>query len=575
VGIMISYIFLISIIFKEPFRAGLKRKEQVIAALSAGLLGAILMYFSVVVTDNARLDLRNLPVIMMAAISGPVPALLTGGLIALARYLLFGSNEASLIAAGSIVVFTLGAAAATRLGSIWRVWAAATVWSVICTAALLYAALRGNDTFWNSVTAYTLMSFVGGAGICYLLQQLQRSAVLSRLNEQYLKQSITQNEQLEVQNEEILAQQDELEAMLSKIESQHGMIERILQSSSDGVILCDAKGRIRYSNEQVKQLGLGCAHWDNITVWLNSWQRLIQPPDLKLRDHAVEVLAGREESYRVRFSMPLENGKQFIEMRLDPVSTSQQQDEFLLVFRNRSEEEKADEIKNEFISVVSHELRTPLSSVQGFIEILLHRRLPEEKQKQYLQTVYNESLRLSNLINDFLDIQRMEAGSQEYHFETLELHSFTEEIIGEWQQDKQTHRLFVQVSHEDLPVLADRDKLKQVYLNLLSNAVKYSPGADRVDVHVSRSGESVCVQFIDYGLGIPEEAKSSIFQQFYRVDNSDRRKIGGSGLGLTIVKKIVEAHGGAVTFESVYGEGTIFSVQLPFSHGEDDLRSYA
>jgi signal transduction histidine kinase len=565
-GIMISYYFIVSVLVKEPFRMNLSRKEQLKASLSVAFLGVILMYFSVEVSANARLDLRNLPIIIIAVFSGPLPALLAGGLIALARYLLYGFNEASFIGASSIAIFTLGAAAATRLGGNWRVWTAATLWSIICTSSLLYVGFWGKPLFWSSVASYSLISIIGGASVCYLVQMLQRSAVLSRENGQYSQQMRVQNELLEVQNEEILAQQDELEVMLAKNESQHSMIERILQYSSDGVILCDAKGQIRYANEQVKQLGLGCTHWDNITVWLNSWQWLAQPTNLKLRDRTEEVLAGRESSYRARFSIPLENGKQYIEMRLDTISTGQEQNEFLFVFRNRNEEEKADEIKNEFISVVSHELRTPLSSVQGFIEILLHRRLPEEKQKQYLQTVYSESLRLSHLIDDFLDIQRMEAGRQEYHFELLELRSVTEEIIGEWHQDEHVHRLNVQVSDDALLVLADRDKLKQVYLNLLSNAVKYSPGADRVDVHVFRVAEEVCVKFADYGLGIPDEAKPSIFQPFYRVDNSDRRKIGGSGLGLTIVKKIVEAHGGRVTFDSVYGQGTTFSVMLPFSY---------
>ncbi|SFL08257.1 Signal transduction histidine kinase [Paenibacillus sp. 1_12] len=563
---MISYFFLVSIIVKEPFRPDLSRSEQIKAALSASLLGILMMYFSFEVTNNIRLDLRNIPIIIIAAFSGPIPALLAGGLIAAARYLFFGFNESSLIAALSIVILTLGAAAATWAGRIWRVWSLATVWSLICTVGLLVVGLWGTDKFWSIAISYSLISIFGGAGVTYLVMLLQNSAVLARQNQKYLQQSLLQNEELEAQNEEIAAQQEELETMLHKIESQYGMIERILQASSDGVILCDASGHIRYSNEQMKRLGLGCANWDNIMDWLHSWQRLVQPSDLKLREHAEEVLAGRENSYRVRFSMPLEKVRYYIEMRVEPISTDQAQGEFLLLFRDRTEEEKADEIKNEFISVVSHELRTPLSSVQGFLEILLHRDLSEEKQKRYLQTVYDESLRLSHLINDFLDIQRLEAGREEYHFELMELCSFTEQMIEEWKQSKQKHRLFLQVADEELSVLADRDKLKQVYLNLLSNAVKYSPEAERIDVRIFRCGSDVQVEFVDYGLGIPDDAKSSVFQQFYRVDNSDRRKIGGSGLGLTIVKKIVEAHGGAVSFESVFGEGTTFSVKLPISN---------
>jgi CheY-like chemotaxis protein len=206
-------------------------------------------------------------------------------------------------------------------------------------------------------------------------------------------------------------------------------------------------------------------------------------------------------------------------------------------------------------------LRTPLASVLGFVEILLNRQLTADKQKKYMETIYREATRLSNLINDFLDLQRMESGKQVYHFSPIEAAAVVREVAEQW-QGKQNHYIHVHAEDAELWAKADADRLRQVLHNLLSNAIKYSPEADRVDVRIFRSEGRIVLEIQDYGLGIPLEAKESLFSKFYRVDNTDRRQIGGTGLGLAIVKEIMEAHHGTVSFESAMGEGSTFRIEL-------------
>jgi len=233
------------------------------------------------------------------------------------------------------------------------------------------------------------------------------------------------------------------------------------------------------------------------------------------------------------------------------------------VLRDNTERKAMDRLKNEFISTVSHELRTPLTSLRGFSELLLCREWPLEKQREYLTVIQTESKRLTNLLNDFLDIQRIESGRETYTFEPLELRPILEETVALFSQTSERHFLVLQIP-ETLPLVkADSDRLKQVLANLVSNAIKYSPGGGTVTIAAEDQGAAIAVRVSDEGLGIAPEAQSKLFTKFYRVDNASTRKIGGTGLGLALVKAIIEDHGGQVAVESEPGRGSTFSLTLP------------
>ncbi|WP_151734584.1 ATP-binding protein [Paenibacillus tengchongensis] len=234
----------------------------------------------------------------------------------------------------------------------------------------------------------------------------------------------------------------------------------------------------------------------------------------------------------------------------------------LFVHRDITREYELDQMKSELVSTVSHELRTPLSSVLGFTELLLNKTMKPDKQQKYLQTIHREAQRLTDLINDFLDLQRMESGTQQYNPEKLNL---SELVLGVIEQYKlgSTHHILFEDEAENAAVEADRNKLIQVLTNLFSNAIKFSPGRGEIKVMLRNEPGVIVVEIRDKGLGIPQDQIGQLFQKFRRVDNSAAKRIGGTGLGLAICKEIIEKQNGTIGLESAEGEGTTVWFRLP------------
>jgi PAS domain S-box-containing protein len=219
--------------------------------------------------------------------------------------------------------------------------------------------------------------------------------------------------------------------------------------------------------------------------------------------------------------------------------------------------------KDEMVSLVSHELRTPLASLLGFTELLYSREFSDEKRRQYLGVMLREGRRLTDLINDVLHIQRLEAGHQTLSLAPADLEALIQRAVIAAGEDVE-RPIEINVSASLPLVMVDTDAILQVLANFLSNARKYSPdgGAIRVSTHLNGSMVEIDVQ--DHGLGLPAEALPKVFATFYRVESGDRRLIKGTGLGLAINRRIVEAHGGQVgAYSGGPGEGSRFQFTLP------------
>ncbi|GFZ97349.1 hypothetical protein GCM10008018_49630 [Paenibacillus marchantiophytorum] len=411
--------------------------------------------------------------------------------------------------------------------------------------------------------------------IGFLLLTSYQSSYLHESNQRLTKGLVRQfglafysqvmNDERLKQAANLAALNDQLTAEKQLIEGQRDLIQNILESAHEGMMMCDSHGTILFSNHRMNRyFGLNERIGENLVD--SCHEIAVETTSFIGVATSIEALIDGSHSHMTqRFSFMLDEQPQYAELYATVVSEDTEQQGFLFVFRDRTEEERIDEMKNEFISIVSHELRTPLASVLGFIEILLHRELSQDKQKKYMETIYKEAHRLSNLINDFLDLQRMESGRQLYHFSPINLVMTAQEIADQW-QDKQNHRILIHQQEDELWVRADADRMRQVFHNLISNAIKYSPGADRIDIRLTMEQGKVIVSVQDYGLGIPEEAQGQMFSKFFRVDNSDRRQIGGTGLGLAIVKEIVEGHNGQISYTSEMGQGTTFRVVFDQFH---------
>ncbi|ABO50084.1 GAF sensor hybrid histidine kinase [Desulforamulus reducens MI-1] len=236
----------------------------------------------------------------------------------------------------------------------------------------------------------------------------------------------------------------------------------------------------------------------------------------------------------------------------------------LYVFRDITIEAEVDRMKSEFVSTVSHELRTPLSSILGFSELLLIKKLSEEARTKYTKTIHKEAKRLTDLVNDFLDLQRMELGKQVYDKEDFIALDLLAEVVESFAASGVDHDITLQTV-ERFFINADKERVTQVLINLLSNAVKFSPKGTKITLGVTPDEEYAKFFIKDQGLGIPKDVQDNLFSKFYRVDNSDRRKIGGTGLGLSICKEIVEAHGGKIWVESEHGHGSVFYFTVKLS----------
>ena len=236
----------------------------------------------------------------------------------------------------------------------------------------------------------------------------------------------------------------------------------------------------------------------------------------------------------------------------------------LLVFRDITSETEAERLKSEFISTISHELRTPLSSIYGFTELMVKKQLPNEKQAKYLQTIHAETERLTHLVNDFLDVQRMESGSQMYDREQVDIEPIVRDMLTFYEASSLKHE-FELIANDLRPyeLYADCQKFKQLMSNLLSNAVKYSPHGGKISVELAHHDQLVSIKVKDEGIGIPSDALDRLFDKFYRVDNSDSREIGGTGLGLPICQEIVRGHAGQIHVESIQHKGSTFTVEIP------------
>jgi signal transduction histidine kinase len=225
----------------------------------------------------------------------------------------------------------------------------------------------------------------------------------------------------------------------------------------------------------------------------------------------------------------------------------------------------ADRTKSDFVSMLAHELRGPMTTVMGFASTLEQHgdSLPEQKRKDILRIIVREVERLSRMVNDLLDVSRMEAGAVNYELQPMDLGELIDSTMATHASLHRVHMLDMDVD-PDLPkVLGDRDRLSQVLLNLLTNATHYSPDGSTVRVSVHRAGDDeVQISVIDEGIGIAQGDQERIFDKFAMLPKPDWAQK-GTGLGLFITRGIVEAHNGRIWVESEPGKGTSFNVTLP------------
>jgi PAS domain S-box-containing protein len=248
----------------------------------------------------------------------------------------------------------------------------------------------------------------------------------------------------------------------------------------------------------------------------------------------------------------------------------------VLTMRDVTEQKKIERMKDEMLSAVSHEMRTPLTAMLGFVEFMLENEITPEQQRDYLETVYRETVRLGELINNFLDLQRLQSDMETYHMAPFQVELLLREAVHLFAVASKKHRIVV-YSSEDLPEIpGDFARLQRVMKNLISNAIKYSPAGGTVTLGARREEEKIVIWVEDEGMGIPAESLDKVFNRFYRVNHRGPTPPGGIGLGLALVREVVRAHGGEVWVESEVGKGSTFYFTLPVAgkvHEDEERKS--
>lgn len=236
------------------------------------------------------------------------------------------------------------------------------------------------------------------------------------------------------------------------------------------------------------------------------------------------------------------------------------------VIRDMTEERQLDKLRQDFIANVSHELRTPIAMMQGYSEAIVDDIAgTDEEKKEMAKVIYDESLRMGRLVNELLDLARMEAGHIQLAMENVDVHPFLQKVVRKFHglaKDKEI-LLELLLDEENIRMKFDPDGVEQVLTNLIDNAIRHTPNMGNVTVSQHSDERGLYIEVIDSGSGIPEEDLPFVFERFYKADKARTRGRSGTGLGLAIVKNIVNAHKGRITVQSKIGHGTTFSIFIP------------
>ena len=246
------------------------------------------------------------------------------------------------------------------------------------------------------------------------------------------------------------------------------------------------------------------------------------------------------------------------------------QQETILFFRDVTRETEVDRMKSEFLTTAAHELRTPMVSVFGFTELLLNRPVPEERRRDMLQTIHRQSSLLINMVNELLDLARIEARQgKDLRCIACDVDGLVSQAIAPLGVAGSRHTLQLDIGHGDCMLLVDPEKTNRALTNVLSNAIKYSPAGGCISFSSHggswRGQPMVGLRISDSGIGMSPEQLARVCERFYRADPSGN--IPGTGLGMSLVKEIVELQGGHVEISSAVGAGTAVTLWLPVVAG--------
>ncbi|MDB5177679.1 MAG: putative sensor protein [Candidatus Saccharibacteria bacterium] len=366
--------------------------------------------------------------------------------------------------------------------------------------------------------------------------------------------------------------------------------EVVINAIADGVIALDSKGVIQLINPAAQQI-IGWGKQDALQLDYKSVLKLVDKKDSELtpaNDPIAESLVSNKEINTNDIKLITNSGKKILtSIVVSPVG--QLGSGVIVVFRDITKEKAEEREQAEFISTASHEMRTPVASIEGYLGLALNPATAQvdEKARDFINKAHESAQHLGRLFQDLLDVSKAEDGRLSNNPKIVDVVAFTHDIVQGLKQkadEKGLRTLFKPLPDDDddeknrerrlnpvFYVNVDNDHLREVIANLVENAIKYTPKGDVV-IDVNGDDEHVTVSVADSGIGIPKEDQVHLFQKFYRVDNTDTREIGGTGLGLYLCRRLTEAMNGRIWLDSEYKKGSTFYVELPRVDHEEAMR---
>ena len=327
----------------------------------------------------------------------------------------------------------------------------------------------------------------------------------------------------------------------------------ILASINDVIIVSDMAGRVVYQNPAAKALKNYLMNPADAPSYIAS---ILDGRNLRPQ---FETVLADAEAITVNF-IPTRERRGFYNVSILPIARSG----VVVTMHDATAQYELNQAKSDMVSLVSHELRTPLTSIRGYSDMLLKYDLVHEKGKMFLGTIIDESNRLNQLIQSFLDIAYIESGKHRITKSDFEVAPMLKDMISTVGPVAAGKQITIQSSGADgIRVHADRLLVYQALTNLVANAIKYSPGGTTVGIGVTNGGGRVRFEVADQGFGIPADELSKIFEKFYRRENKETRDESGFGLGLAFTKEVAMRHGGEVVVESEVGKGSVFIFSIP------------
>ncbi len=369
---------------------------------------------------------------------------------------------------------------------------------------------------------------------------------------------------------------------------QNLLAELALTSIHDGVIITNRAGLIQYANPAaITMLGFNTAQ-NVIGFDAGLLLKIESKEGRELPENENKILQAIRtgqplESYEVCLLSGAAKKRIPISISLIPVNNSE--GNRIITFRDITKELAEEGEQTEFISTASHEMRTPVASIEGYLSLALNPQTAtiDERARTYLNSAHAASQHLGQLFRDLLDVTKLDDGRLHPHFQPVEMVGLIKQISDEYRVPINNAKLTYQFGSSEpnntpgasrrieqvVYGYVDVNLMREIMGNLIDNAIKYTPAGGSIYINVLGDGDRALINVTDTGIGISSDDLGHIFQKFYRADNSDTRTIGGTGLGLYLVKQRVEAMGGRVWAESGFGEGSTFFVSLPRITGEE------